>query len=245
MTDGWRDSADAWIASIGEHGDWGRRYVLDAPMLDRALARTPRTALDVGCGEGRFCRMLAAAGIVTTGLDPTAALLQRARELHPEGNYIEGRGENLGMFADGAFDLVVSYLSLIDIAAADIAIAEMARVLAPGGELLVANLSGFATAGEPETWRRTAPLGERRATFDRYLEIRAQQARWRGIEVTNWHRPISWYFAAFLANGLTLVEFLEPVPDPDSRPAEKAERYRRAPYYCVFRWKKPLAPCTR
>jgi SAM-dependent methyltransferase len=183
--------------------------------------------------------MLASAGVETTGLDPTAALLQRARELHPEGEYVEGRGENLGMFADGAFDLVVAYLSLIDIAAADLAIAEMSHVLAPGGELLVANLNGFATAGEPEPWRMTTPLGERRATFDRYFEIRPQPARWRGIDVTNWHRPLSWYFGEFLANGLTLVEFLEPAPGPDSRPADKAARYRRAPHFCVFRWKKP------
>jgi SAM-dependent methyltransferase len=35
----------------------------------------PARVLDVGCGEGRFCRMLADRGIITTGIDPTAALI--------------------------------------------------------------------------------------------------------------------------------------------------------------------------
>ena len=45
-----------------------------------------------------------------------------------------------------AFDLVASYLSLIDIPDIEAAIAEMARVLNPGGTLLIANLNSFSTA---------------------------------------------------------------------------------------------------
>jgi SAM-dependent methyltransferase len=58
MNNCWQASADAWIADMGEFGDFGRRYVLDPVMLPRALLRSPKKALDVGCGEGRFCRML-------------------------------------------------------------------------------------------------------------------------------------------------------------------------------------------
>jgi hypothetical protein len=35
MDDGWEQSAGAWIASIGEKGDWGREHVLDPVMLER------------------------------------------------------------------------------------------------------------------------------------------------------------------------------------------------------------------
>ncbi|MEY2884679.1 MAG: hypothetical protein RL490_2403, partial [Pseudomonadota bacterium] len=63
MTNGWAESAAAWIADMGETGDFGRRHVLDAPMQARIAGRGHRTALDVGCGEGRFCRALAASGI--------------------------------------------------------------------------------------------------------------------------------------------------------------------------------------
>jgi len=80
MTDnGWQDSADAWIADQGDHGDFGRRYVLDPVMLPRAVACAPQRALDVGCGEGRFCRMLRQPGIHTGGPDPAPALPATAR----------------------------------------------------------------------------------------------------------------------------------------------------------------------
>ena len=67
---GWAESAAAWIADIGEEGDYGRACVLDRPMLERIHGRRFATALDVGCGEGRFCRMLQVAGISTVGIDP-------------------------------------------------------------------------------------------------------------------------------------------------------------------------------
>lgn len=75
MTDGhgvgWDLSAQAWIDNMGEEGDFGRRCVLDAPMIARIRDRGFRTALDVGCGEGRFCRILRGLGIAPVGIDPT------------------------------------------------------------------------------------------------------------------------------------------------------------------------------
>ena len=58
VSDGWAASAMAWIVEQGEDGDYGRRFVLDAPMRARIEGRGFRNALDVGCGEGRFCRIM-------------------------------------------------------------------------------------------------------------------------------------------------------------------------------------------
>lgn len=46
MKGGWDESAAAWIASMGERGDWGREFVLDAPMLTGALG-LPDAAFDL------------------------------------------------------------------------------------------------------------------------------------------------------------------------------------------------------
>lgn len=237
MSDGgWNSSAKAWIADMGERGDYGRQYVLDAPMIARLRLLNGGRALDVGCGEGRFCRVLGAEGFDPVGLDPTAELLTAARAKDPRGSYVEGRAEALD-FADDSFDLVVSCLSLIDIEPAGQAIAEMVRVLKPGGTLLIANLTSFSTARAHGGWRKKL-LG-RGAGFaiDRYLEPRAEWQRWRGIEILNWHRPLKDYMQWFLGQGLVLTHFDE--PEPVGGPSDRADRYRRVPWYLIMEWRKP------
>lgn len=234
MDSGWDRSAGAWIASMGANGDWGREFVLDAPMRAEALRSSPKNAIDIGCGEGRFCRMLAADGVRTTGVDPTAALIDEARRRDPSGDYRIGRAEALD-FPDASFDLAVSYLALIDIAEAETAIAEMARVLKPGGAAVIAHINGFTTAGEPDGWRRDLS-GKLRYTFDDYLDIRANEVAWKGIRILNWHRPLSFYFKAFHAAGFDLRFFDE--PEPRGGGGERTARYRRAPHFCVLRWEK-------
>ena len=152
---GWDQSAQAWIASLGERGDWSREHVLDPVMLGRLAGRPFEHALDVGCGEGRFCRMLKDAGIATIGIDPTKALIEEARRRDPDGDYWLGRAEALP-FEAARFDLVVSYLTLIDIADFRVAIREMARVLKPGGTLLIANLTSFFSACCLQGWVKDA-----------------------------------------------------------------------------------------
>ena len=88
------------------------------------------------------------AGIRTTGVDPTEALLARAMELDPQGDYRLGRAETMDFGAE--FDLVVSYLSLIDMPDLAGSVARMVAALRPGGTLLIANLTSFNTAGPPD-----------------------------------------------------------------------------------------------
>jgi len=229
---GWTDSAAAWIADMADTGDWGRRAVLDGPMLARVRLSGAKTALDVGCGEGRFCRMLRAEGIAPTGIDPTEALIEHARARAPQGDYRLGSAEALP-FADASFDLVIAYLSLIDIPDLPTAIAEMARVLKPGGRLLIANLTSFNTAGLDIGWTHDVK-GRPMYGLDRYLDERAVWCAWRGIRVQNWHRPLSAYMRLLLEQGLTMTWFDE--PEPTEGDAATAEKYRRAPWFLVMEW---------
>lgn len=235
MSNGWSESASAWIAEQGEDGDFGRRHVLDAPMLERVKMRGFHNALDVGCGEGRFCRILNDLQIQTIGIDPTEELLGQARRRDPQGDYRKGQAEALD-FPNHSFDLVVSYLTLIDIPDIEAAIGEMARVLRPGGTLLIANLNSFNTAGHRDGWIAD-PEGESRFLIDNYLEERADWFSWRGVRILNWHRPLSTYMTLLLSNGLQLRHFAEPAPHGGD-PA-KAKRYRRVPYFLIMEWEKP------
>jgi SAM-dependent methyltransferase len=231
----WQASADAWIADMGEFGDFGRRYVLDPVMLPRALSWSPKKALDVGCGEGRFCRMLKPHGIGVTGIDPTPALLAAARARDPECTYLEAAAERLP-FEDNTFDLVISYLSLIDIPDMHGAISEMARVLNPGGAVLIANLNSFNTACSG--WVRGGAGEHLYFPIDNHLQERPIWIEYRGIRVLNHHRPMNTYMRVLLAAGLRLTYFDEPAPRPDA-PEPKATAYRRVPWFHIMEWTKP------
>jgi SAM-dependent methyltransferase len=233
MSNGWDESSAAWIASQGEHGDFGRQPVLDPVMLPRALALRPATALDVGCGEGRFCRMLRARGIAATGIDPTETLLAAARARDPEGDYRQACAEALP-FADASFDLVVSYLTLIDIPDFRAAFAEMTRVLKPGGTLLIANINSFVSSSNG--WIKSLDGRYLHYPVDRYLEERATWVEWAGIRIHNWHRPLSAYVGALLGQGLQLQYFDEPATNSGD---ERQDRHNRAPWFVIMEWRKP------
>jgi SAM-dependent methyltransferase len=193
-------------------------------MLARVAAKTFRSALDIGCGEGRFCRMLAARGIATTGIDPTAALIAQARHRHPEGSYHVAPAEALPL-PDSAFDLVICYLSLIDIDDLPTAIAEIIRVLAPGGTLLIANLNSFKSAKSGDASQA-------------YLDEFTTWEEWRGIRIRNWHRPLRRYLSLLIAAGLALRHFDE--PDPSGGDPDTVWRYRKWPNFLIMEWQKPV-----
>ncbi len=232
---GWVASANAWIDDLESAQEFGRRHVLDPVMSGRIANRGFSRALDIGCGEGRFCRMMSACKVAATGVDPTAPLIAEARRRDPDGDYRIGSGERLE-FGDASFDLVVSYLSLIDIPDIAAAIPEMARVLSPGGTLLVANLTSFNTAAtiarDDRGWRRAG------GAVHGYLDDRSGWSEWRGIRVRNHHRSLSRYMSLLLATGLQLRYFDEPAAS--GGPAARRAKFNDAPWFHVMEWQKPV-----
>ena len=139
--------------------------------------------------------------------------------------------------ASSTVDTVVSYIVWVDVPDFRSAIAEAARVLKPGGQLVAANLS-FITASPG--WKRS-PDGRRLyRPIDQYVDERPITLNWRGYQVVNWHRPLSAYMDAYLSAGLVLRRFLEPVP-PDNRlrNSPRFEDWYRIPEFTVMRWQKP------
>ena len=231
----WRGSADAWIAYI-DSGDPVRELLLDGVMLRLVGEVTGRRVLDLGCGEGRFCRMLGKRGAATVGIDPTAGMVVAAAARHPVGSYVRAPAETLP-FADAIFDLAVSYITLVDIQGYREAIREVARVLRPGGRFVVANV-GFTSASGG--WKKDSEGRRLYRPVDRYLEERPIPLELRGIRVINWHRPLSGYMQAYLGAGLLLRDFLEPMPPDDSLRADPFfEDWYRVPEFTVMVWERP------
>lgn len=233
---GWKSSAPSWINRTGDQGDFSRQYVLDLPMLERVELASPKNALDVGCGEGRFCRKLKSLGVTTVGLDPIQAMIEAAQLLDESGQYALGFAEQLP-FVDESFDFVISYLSLIDIDDPEMAISEMVRVLKPSGRILIANLSSFSTSSAAFGRRHCRDTGEELRPLGLYLEERKDWYEWDGLRIQNWHRPLSRYMQLFLEHQLILTHFDE--PQPTMGPQKRVDAYQKMPYLMMMEWQKP------
>ncbi|MER5726898.1 class I SAM-dependent methyltransferase [Streptomyces sp. NPDC002138] len=107
-------------------------------------------AADVGCGPGHLTAMLHDLGLDAFGLDLSPAMVDHARRAHPALRFDEARMESLPL-EDRTLGGILAHYSMIHTPPAEVPrlLAEQARVLAPGGLLLV---SFFATEG-PEPVR--------------------------------------------------------------------------------------------
>ena len=147
----WAAFAPVWIDRMANGRDRAREGVLDDWMLDVVGDVSDRSVVDLGCGEGRFCRMLAARGARTLGVDLQPAFVEHARSLAGTSEAYElGDLQALAGIADGSFDLAVSYISPVDVPDHAAAMREAFRVLVPGGRFVVCNLAPMATAARVE-----------------------------------------------------------------------------------------------
>lgn len=109
-----------------------------ARLVRHAQIRSGERVLDVACGTGVVAITAARAGARVTGIDLTPELLHRAREnariSEVEIDWNEGDAENLP-FSDASFDVVVSQFGHIFAPRPEVAVAEMLRVLRPGGRI--------------------------------------------------------------------------------------------------------------
>jgi len=109
-----------------------------AELVRRASPRAGQRVLDVACGTGVVAVTAARLGARVTGLDLTPELLERAREnariAGVDIEWHQGDVEQLP-FADGTYDMVLSQFGHIFAPRPDVAIAEMLRVLRPGGTI--------------------------------------------------------------------------------------------------------------
>jgi ubiquinone/menaquinone biosynthesis C-methylase UbiE len=116
---------------------------LDPPALQRRRAFLLREArpgirlLDLGCGEGTFAALAAAAGAVVRGADVAASALARARASHPqlEFDHLDERGPL--PYADNSFDVVWASEVIEHVADTARWLSEVRRVLVPRGRVLV------------------------------------------------------------------------------------------------------------
>ncbi len=79
ILEAWRANAAPWTRAVREQAIASRHRVTVRAILDAALARRPRSVIDLGCGEGWLARALAVRGVDVLGIDAVPALVDAAR----------------------------------------------------------------------------------------------------------------------------------------------------------------------
>jgi SAM-dependent methyltransferase len=142
-TEGYR----SWAEFYDEPGN--QLIDLEEPILREILHGLPLgVALDAACGTGRHSAHLASLGHTVIGVDSSAAMLERAREKVPDGEFHEADLHDLPL-PDDHVDLVVCGLALVHVPDLEPVLAEFVRVLRPGGDLVISDQRGITAIGLP------------------------------------------------------------------------------------------------
>lgn len=141
------------------------------------LAQDRGRALDFGCGVGRVTAPLSRRFDEAVGLDISPSMVVSARKLHADRTNLTfevQRADDLGQYADGSFDLVLCVLVLQHLPSPQAILhylAEFARVLRPGGALVVQLPSSVPAPTALPSWRTRAGLRARAGIFLRRLGV--------------------------------------------------------------------------
>ena len=156
--DRWRRlKAEGQPGWAGECHAWNLARGADAlASLDRAgwLPRPPARVLELGCGNGASSSLLALIGYDTVGIDISATAAAWAGEVFAaaglSGRFIQGDVRGMPLLGDASFDLVVDGACLHCVLGPDRAscLAEVMRVLRPGGTFIVSSMCGPPRAPE-------------------------------------------------------------------------------------------------
>ena len=215
MTDNglWDEHAQWWIDGFtnGVDPEYEEQII---PMAVEELAGFTRI-LDVGCGDGQIARALAQQGSEVLGIDPTQMHIDIAIERAGGPTYLLGGATQLPV-EDASMDAVVACLVFEHIDEMDAAVAEVARVLRPGGQfsfflnhpLLQTPGSGWIDdhiIDPPEQYWRIGPY---------LVEAESIEEVELNVFIRFIHRPLSRYINALISNGLMIERMVEPSPPP-------------------------------
>lgn len=138
------------LTSVEAYGSWAGAYDqpgnqlldIEGPLVRSLLGGVPvGVALDAACGTGRHAEHLARLGHRVIGVDSSPDMLDVARAKVPAASFLEGSLDALPV-PDSSVDVVVCALALAHVPDLKPVFAEFARVLRPGGSLVVSDPRG-------------------------------------------------------------------------------------------------------
>jgi ubiquinone/menaquinone biosynthesis C-methylase UbiE len=249
----WGDVAEWYDSLVGEAGSEYHRHVV-LPGAMRLLAAKPgERILDIACGQGVLCRLLAAAvgesGKIT-GVDAARELIRAARQhasAHIE--YLVGDARTLDHLPQNNFDAAACILAIQNIHPIQPVFTGVAQSLRPGGRLVLVMMHPCFRGPKETSWGWDARDSVQYRRVDRYLIPRKTPIMTHpGSAPTEYtwsfHKPLEAYVKPLRNAGL-LIDALEEWPShktsqPGPRAAAENQSRKEIPMFLALRAIKAL-----
>lgn len=213
----WTKVADWYDRLVGDNGSEFHQHVVLPGVLRLLQAQANQKILDVACGQGVLCRLLAERGCEVTGVDAAAPLIDAARQRGPTSiRYHIGDARQITFLPADHFDAAACVLALQNIHPIHPVFVGVARALRTGGRFVVVIMHPAFRGPKETSWGWDDKAGVQYRRVDRYLVPRKAPIVTRpGAEkdVYTWtfHKPIESFVKASRNAGL-LVDALEEWP---------------------------------
>jgi SAM-dependent methyltransferase len=240
----WSANADAWEAGYDERGDFNRKYCSDPVLLSFLGDVRGQRVLDAGSGAAYLSRLLARRGARMVAVE-NARRFHEIALAHQERDPLDiefhhASISRMPFLATAIFDAAVANYVLSDVPDYEAAIAEIARLLKPGGRF-VYTLSQRTLQFRWHWPAPDSPRREDRAAWmeDDYFVRSAGYEQWGDLKpILGFHRPMRDYVAACQRHGLELRDIDEPELSEEGRrelPAFMVRQDQRAPVSYVLK----------
>jgi ubiquinone/menaquinone biosynthesis C-methylase UbiE len=229
----WNKVAGWYDKLVGERGSDYQENLIIPEALKMLAPQRGEKILDVGCGQGVFCRELARAGAEVTGLDASEKLIKAARSRPSNIKYFTADATDLRIFPNASFDAVSCILAIQNMDPLDKIIGEMARVLRPGGALLLVMNHPCFRIPRQSGWGIDEQRKLQYRRVDSYLSsqkipIKMHPGADPNLLTWTFHRPLSEYFMALNSHGLAVTALAELASHRESKPGSSSRMENRA-----------------
>jgi len=255
--DQWDKQAEFWSQEVRSGKDVFRDLFNNPEFLKFIGDIKGKKVLDAGCGDGYTTQLFAKSGASVTGIDLSPTMIRIAKEeekKHPHGiDYSVASFANLSEFKDESFDIVISFMALMDSPDYKDALKEFYRILKTGGSLFfnilhpcfftphykrVPDEKGEETKVEVGNYFKEGPWD-----FSFHFAKEADKSDAKTFKGGSYHRMISTYMNELVDAGFALKKIGE--PQPSEQACKQNPRIKKASGVAAFLYVHAIKPQCR
>jgi len=225
MTNFYNKIADSYHTFMSDKNNFFNEYVEKPASISKLkkLDLNRKRVLDLGCGSGRYTKILLNMGVKVVGIDPSKELISIATNEIPNVDFKIGSAENIP-FSDSRFDFVFAGMVIQYFSNPQKAFKEVSRVLRPGGRFVFTGHIPYVAIAKP-----IKVGGKKYYEFDNYFKEGVRKRKWTslGIDMPYYHFRFETIIKSILQSGFSIVDY------QDLKPLKEGKKIDEGDYYEV------------